>query len=503
MEVTLNASELKFKSLFERMPQPAWVIDLETLAFLEVNMAASELYGYSLLEFLSMRAYDICPDANYKTLLENSGHLHNHSNIHNFQHVNKNGELFDVEVSATSIEYEGKNARYEIIHDITGKQKVLNDIIIAKEKAEASDKLKSAFINNISHEVRTPLNGVIGFSEMLINPDVSSENKIIFNDIIRKSSVRLLKTINSYMDISMIVSGNMEVFNKQFALYPLLDEIRSEFAEPCKMKGLELRIQRPAIPSEMQLNTDPDILRKIFTHLLDNAVKFTRKGTIEFGFRKKRNTLEFFVDDTGIGIEPEKVRIIFENFMQADTSLTRGYEGSGLGLSISNGLVRLLEGELKVETAFNKGSSFYFTIPDKTIISSFATEKVRHIQLPRTTPPVILVAEDDEFNFKFIEIVLKRADFKVIRAENGSEAVKLCKNNPEISLVLMDLKMPVMGGIEATRQIKDFLPQMPVIALTAYVSSADEYDALINGCDEYIPKPVNRVKLIEMINKLL
>jgi CheY-like chemotaxis protein len=293
------------------------------------------------------------------------------------------------------------------------------------------------------------------------------------------------------------------VFKKHFALNPILGEIRDEFEEVCKNKGLELILQRPSIPSDIQLNSDPEILRKIFTHLIENAVKFTNKGAIEFGYRKKNDYLEFYVDDSGIGVEKEKIEFIFGNFMQADSSLIRGYEGSGLGLSIANGMVKLLKGELTVESELLKGSTFYFTIPGSTIVLNASPEKIIKLSPRLVTDPLILVAEDDEFNYKFIDIILKKSDFKVIRAENGAQAISICKLNPHISLVLMDLKMPVMGGIEATRKIKEFLPDIPVIALTACVSTSDEYEALLNGCDEFIAKPVDRVKLIELINKIL
>jgi len=490
--------------LFESMPQPAWIIDIETLAFLEVNNKALEQYGYSKTDFLSMTLNEICPDGGGLPATEyHAINAYPSGNALHQRHFTKNGKAIEVEISANTIEYNGKKASYELIIDVTGKRKMLDDLLAAKEIAEATDKLKSAFINNISHEVRTPLNGVIGFSEMLLNPDVTSENKAIFSDIIRKSSTRLIKTITSYMDISMIVSGNMEVFRKDFALNPLLGEIREEFDEACQIKGIELKVQRPSIPADIRLNTDPDILRKIFTHLIDNAIKFTSTGFIEFGFRKKDDSLEFFVDDSGIGIEKEKINYIFDNFIQADISHTRGYEGSGLGLSIANGLVRLLHGELTIESELLKGSTFYFTIPGSTIVMNSPAEKIVRLNPRVVTDPLILVAEDDEFNYKFIEIILKKSDFKVIRAENGAQAVSICKLNPGVNLVLMDLKMPVMGGIEATRKIKEFLPEMPVIALTAYVSTSDEYEALLNGCDEFIPKPVNRENLIELINKTL
>ncbi|MBK7029278.1 MAG: response regulator [Bacteroidales bacterium] len=380
---------------------------------------------------------------------------------------------------------------------------MLEDLVIAKDKAETSDKLKTAFINNISHEVRTPLNGIIGFSEMLVSPDITSENKALFSDIIKKSSRRLLNTITSYMDISMIVSDNMEVHTKRFPINQILDDLFKEYVQIANDKGLNTKLTRPDIPANLQLETDPDLLHKTLSHLLDNAIKFTVEGDIEFGFRKTLSSIEFFVQDTGIGIDKEKADVIFENFMQADISLTRGYEGSGLGLSIAHGLARLLGGTISVESEKGQGTTILIQLPDSLIAKYSPPETLPRIQPVYQTDPVILVAEDDEFNYKFLEIILKKANFKVLRAENGVEAIENCRTHAEICLVLMDIKMPIMGGIEATKEIKALNPNLPVIALTAYVSTQDEYEALLSGCDEFISKPVNRVKLLELMNKLL
>ena len=253
--------------------------------------------------------------------------------------------------------------------DVTEKKAAEQELIKAKEKAEAGDKLKSAFIHNISHEVRTPLSGIIGFSEMLLQPDLPPDQKTGFSEDIKKSSLRLLKTINGYMDISMIVSGNIQVCNKRFSVVHLLDEIRDEVVQDCREKGLDLSVLVPAGSDAYELNSDREILRKIFNYLVENAIKFTTRGSVRFGFRERNGRPEFLVADTGIGIDDEKAKIIFDYFMQADISISRGYEGSGLGLSIARGLVNILGGELFLESEVGKGSSFYFTIPDREFIS--------------------------------------------------------------------------------------------------------------------------------------
>lgn len=417
----------------------------------------------------------------------------------------KNGEQYWQSVSVSPL-MNGKDQFSHVVafcEDITERHNQWEELIAAKEKVDASDKLKSVLINNISNEVRTPLNGIVGFTEMLVNTEFSNENKQNFISIIRESSTCLLNTINNYMDTSMILSGETKVYTRQFHLNTLLDEVRDEFLGTCKSKGLVLNVQQPKKPIDIQLNTDQDIVNKILIHLLSNAVKYTEKGIIEFGFRKRNDIPEFFVTDSGTGIESKKVKTISEFYKQHSSNSTRSYENSALGLPIARGLVELLGGEIFVQNEKKGGTTFYFTLPDTVLVTTVSKEEVTTKHPLLTTNPVILVAEDDDFNYKFIETVLNKADFKVIRAENGVEAVNICYNNPNVSLVLMDLKMPVMGGIEATRQIKNFLPDLPVIALTAFVSSQNEQEAFLSGCEEYIKKPVDRAHLMASVGHVL
>jgi len=383
------------------------------------------------------------------------------------------------------------------------RQKSIIELQNAFAKADAGDRLKTAFINNISHEIRTPLNGILGFTEMTLNPDSTPEDNELFYTVIKKSSKRLLNTVTSYMDISMLVSGTMEIIRRPSNLHKLLNEIYNDFVEVCSAKNIELKIMKPEVSDALILNTDIEKLRKIITHLLDNAVKFTQKGTIAFGYEIKDESVEFFISDTGSGINTDALNIIFDAFMQADVSTTRGYEGSGLGLTIANGMVKLLGGKLWVDTEKGKGSIFYFTLP---VSENPVLTPVKSTEKPKTDTSVklvILVAEDDDSNYKYIEIVLLYASYDVIRAENGLEAVEYCRNHPEVRLVLMDIKMPMMDGFEATRQIRTFRPDLPVIALTAHVTTEDESAALAAGCTEYVTKPVSKTKLLEIIESSL
>jgi CheY-like chemotaxis protein len=339
---------------------------------------------------------------------------------------------------------------------------------------------------------------------MSLNPDTTPEDHELFFSVIKKSSKRLLNTITSYMDISMLVSGTMEISRRPSNLDKLIKELNVDFAEIAASKGIELKVVKPDLAEPLILNTDIEKLRKIITHLLDNAFKFTQKGTITFGYEIKDTDFEFSVSDTGTGIKTNALNVIFDAFMQADVSSTRGYEGSGLGLTIANGLVKLLGGDLRIDTERGKGSTFYFTLP-------FSENTILTLQKPVDTPkppeaeakPLILVAEDDDSNYKYIEIVLMYSSYRVLRAENGIQAVDCLRNNPDVSLVLMDIKMPLMDGFEATRQIRTFMPEIPIIALTAHVTAEDENLAISSGCNEYVTKPVSKAKLLEIIEDSL
>lgn len=380
------------------------------------------------------------------------------------------------------------------------RKKSIIDLEEALSKAEAGDKLKTAFINNISHEIRTPLNGILGFSEMILSPDSSQEDNELCYNVIKKSSKRLLNTVNSYMDISMIVSGTMEISKRPSNMDKLFDELYRDFKENCTQKGLQLILSKPKSEEVLVLKTDNEKLRKIVGHLLDNAVKFTQKGEIVFGYQLKNDSTEFFISDTGAGIRPEAINIIFNAFMSADVSTTRGYEGSGLGLTIANGMVKLLGGKIWVESDSGKGSTFYFALPftENPVLTS---RKNTEIPLANASEkPLILVAEDDDSNFKYIEIVLQYASFSVMRAENGYDAIEMCRNYSEIRVVLMDIKMPMLDGFQATKEIRAFRPDLPIIALTAHVTTEDENLAFASGCTDYITKPVSKMKLLEIIN---
>ncbi|WP_461643171.1 hybrid sensor histidine kinase/response regulator [Labilibaculum euxinus] len=390
-------------------------------------------------------------------------------------------------------------ANEELAYQNKLKEKRAVELVNAKNKAEASDHLKTAFMNNISHEIRTPLNGILGFAPLIIQSDITMEEKEEFLEILNSSSDRLLNTINAIMDISLIISGNMEVHPQPINISSLLTNTYHNFQESCMKKNLAVKMQFPDNVDNFILNTDGELLQKAVSKLVSNAVKFTTKGSITLGFELINNEIEIFVKDTGTGIEKDSQKIIYKSFMQENISDTRGHEGSGLGLSISKGIIQLLGGKIRLESKKDIGTTVFLSIPN---IAPAVSSKPKKITKPikEKKTPFILIAEDDNSCYYYEEILLKN-DNKIVRACNGQKAVDLCKMHPDITLVLMDIKMPVMDGIEATHLIKSFRKDLPIVAVTAHAQSGDAFKIKEAGCDEYISKPIKKAKLLSLIQK--
>jgi signal transduction histidine kinase len=396
------------------------------------------------------------------------------------QQLKNQNELLDIKVKERTSELENTIA----------------ELKIAKNKAEASDRLKTAFMNNISHEIRTPLNGILGFAQFIIQPDITMEEKEEFLDILNQSGKRLMNTVTDFMDISLIVSGNLVPNSKPIDISTLLTSVYHDFSDLCLKNNLEFTLQVPENTDNIFLKTDKEILQKCIFHLVDNAVKFTSKGSITMGFEINEDEFMIFVKDTGVGISEEAKERVFDSFMQENVTNTRGYEGSGLGLSITKGMMHLLGGKIRLESLKNTGTKAFLNFPNCMAITSEKIEIKENSKLIRKNP-FILIAEDDDCSFLYLETVLK--DNNILRAINGFEAVELCKHH-NIDLVLMDIKMPEMNGYDATKQIRQFNKEVVIIAQTAYGLTGDREKAIDVGCNNYISKPIKTVELQRLID---
>ena len=372
---------------------------------------------------------------------------------------------------------------------------------IEKEKAEESDKLKTAFLQNMSHEIRTPLNGILGFSNLLTIDNISKSDIKEYSGIIQRSGKRLLETVNNVLDISKIETGQIVIIKKPFSLNSLISDLYSFFYPFANSKNIILTYHKISENDKNTINSDEFKLNQIFTNLIGNALKFTESGNIDFGYEVKNNSYVFFVKDTGSGITDDMHDRIFDRFTQSNLAVSRGYEGAGLGLAICKGLIELLDGKIWVESKINIGSTFYFTLPIDTVQSSVNEEKEYSKSIIKTIKTKVLIVEDDYTSYIYLLRVLKNSNCELIWAENGSQALEFVKSEPDINLVLMDIKMPIMDGFEATKQIKKIRPKLPIIAQTAYAFSEEKEKILSIGCDDYLSKPIEPDKLLKLIDK--
>ena len=368
----------------------------------------------------------------------------------------------------------------------------------ARIKAEESDRLKSAFLANMSHEIRTPLNAILGFSRIIAEKD-NSEERLQYYDIVEKNNMRLQELINEILDLSKIESGMMEFNYAPVNLYKLCDDVKNTYRFRCQ-SGVDLIFEQS--DRSLYISTDRNRLFQIFSNLIGNATKFTQKGHISFGYKKVDNQIIFHVTDTGTGIPAEKLPKIFDRFMMANDNVA----GTGLGLSISKIIAEKLGGKIWVNSKPGKGTTFTFTIPYISVNGEVKREShtfTRYTNNKESTHKeiVILVAEDNQSNYDLIEAMIGKT-YKLVHALDGMEAIQLYeKYSP--NLILMDIKMPNLDGLDATRIIREVSPKIPVIAVSAYAYEKDKAAAIESGCNEFLTKPISPDLLKDTINKYL
>ena len=387
--------------------------------------------------------------------------------------------------------------------DISERIKAEDELIVALKKAEESDRLKSAFLANMSHEIRTPMNGIIGFSKILSSLGITQDERIEYAKILSISCNRLLKIVNDVLDISKIESGQMEVRQSAFSINKLIYEIYTFNLPIFTERNLKLLPKLSCSDNESIVIGDEQKVHQILSILLNNSLKFTSVGYVEFGYSKSKDNFEFYVKDTGIGIAVEAQESIFGRFQQEDSSISRTHEGAGLGLAIAKGMTELIGGIIWVESKKAEGSIFKFTIPNKGTDENLNEELEVNNNLNIDFGSLkLLVVEDDSVSYYLVERILTK-DFKVevIWAKDGIEAIEMINKDSTISLILMDVKMPGMDGLTATRKIKSINPDIPIIAVTAFAMGDDQTKALQAGCDDYLSKPIDADQLVQKMNK--
>lgn len=406
------------------------------------------------------------------------------------------------------IAYSPKKDFFAVVFtDVSKNKNYEKELIKAKEKAEESDRLKSAFLANMSHEIRTPMNAIIGFSEFLTNPGIDDEKKEIFTRIIQRRSYDLLRMIEDILDVSKIEVGQLKVFFTPVKLSKLLNDLYEFYQIHINtIEGISKISISLSLPDELKdkvINTDEVRIKQVLVNLIDNAIKFTKGGFVEFGVMSKSNSeVIFYVKDTGIGIEPKKHAVIFDRFRQAEeTHGSRQYGGTGLGLSIVKGILDLFHCNIWLESEIGKGATFYFNYPLLETKLENEPQTMRSIGTQNWTNKTILIVEDDAMNSLYLKELFEATGAKLLTAYSGHEALEVFNDNPQINLVLMDIRLPDNNGLKVTRLIKKKEPKVIVIAQTAYATTLDIKECLDAGCNDYISKPINPQKLTDLINK--
>ena len=381
--------------------------------------------------------------------------------------------------------------------------KKLNEYEEKAKKAEQASRMKSLFLANMSHEIRTPLNAIEGFSRVMAETD-SPEDRMKYMEIIESNNGRLLSLINDILDLSRVEAGEISIKKGMTDLNDLCHSLQNIFKFRCP-DSLQLIWNKPNM--KVTLNTDANRVTQVFSNLIGNALKHTVKGSITYGYRliNDGTDVEFFVTDTGSGIDPNDLENIFGTYVSRDADEQKGY---GLGLALCKTIVEKMDGTISVQSKLGEGSTFRFVLPFEGTIggmskNSRTTTNSRTIRSTTMTnlqnAPLILVAEDEDSNFELVRIVLSKR-YRLLRAVNGIEAVTLC-DEEQPNLVLMDIRMPGMNGLDATRIIKEVNHDIPIIALSAYAFDENIREAKAAGCDEFMAKPFRVEDLLDTVEK--
>jgi hypothetical protein len=513
-EEKIRKSEEKFRLLIKNISDTIVVIDSNGVQQY-VSPSAEKQTGYPINELQGKSIAEILHPEDLPSVLEKWQQLLANPNdvvSANYRHIHKTkGWVYLEAVGQNLLSEPSVNGVVLCVRDITERKQAEqtlfeHNLILqqAKEKAEESDRLKSVFLANISHEIRTPMNAILGFIDLLKNPNLTGEQIQSYIQIITHSGKRLLYTINDIIEISKIETGQLSTSISEIELEVLMNNCMEQYRFDCIKKGIDLKIARQIDGIKSIILSDKNKLEAILGNLINNAIKFTQFGSIEFGNYIEGSSLIFFVKDTGIGIPPDRIEAIFDRFVHADLKNTRPHEGSGLGLSIAKAYTEILNGKIWVQSDVNRGSTFMFSIPYKPVTmestDSLIVESGLEIQADEHT---VLIVDDDVYSVKLIESILANQGFRFIHANNGFEAIKYFEENPSVSLILMDIKMPGMNGLEATQRIRQINRSIPIIAQTAYALVGDKEKALEAGCTDYIPKPIDSSVLYNLIEKYI
>ncbi len=510
MQEALEENELKYRSLVEDINDVLFELDIDGF-YTYISPVITGLTGFPQQEYIGNHILDFVHPADLSKVKKDFNDLKDDKKYPSEYRMVKNDGTFIWIRSSSKLIYKTDTliGIRGIAHNISKYKEFETELIQSKEKAEESDRLKSAFLTTMSHELRTPLNGIIGFGQ-LINESTQDEDTKEYSEIISKSGHRLLGIIEDMFDISIIESGEVTIEEEKECIKELINTIfeftKQELKEENKT-NIEAKMDFDPVLNSFCLESDIAKLKQVFTKIVKNAIKFTKTGSICIGaFLDKDEEINFYVKDTGIGIANDKKHLVFERFIQLDDSNTREFGGVGLGMHLSAKIMELLNGKIWFESDEGRGTTFFFTVPGiiKKKNNEYVTYNIDSDSDSDSTDIqniTILVAEDEEANFYLLDEILKTKHYKVLRAQNGLEAVWKVKDYPDIDLVLMDIRMPQMDGVEAAARIKEIRPALPIIALTAYAFAETREKIMKQNFVDYFSKPIERIRLLEAIKK--
>ena len=497
----LETERAYFESLFESTPLAIAVLNNND-EFIDCNYHFEKLFGYTKEETLGIKTNDLIIPTNLideRNLLMKD--VCNGETIYKETvRKTKYGGLIEVSIIGKPIILKGNQISIlGIYQDITTRKEAERALLLAKEKAETSDKIKTIFLNNISHEIRTPLNGIMGFAHLALKPNVPQHNKEEYFEILQTSSDRLLNTITNYMDASLLLTNSVTPNFTDVLLSSLIFDTYEMFYDKIAKQNITFSMYLPDDSEEITVKTDIELLRKIIQQLLDNALKYTKDGRITIGFIQTKTNIELFIEDTGVGIPHEQHNNLFNHFNRTKKA-ANNLDGSGLGLSISKDFAKLIDCNIKVESIHNEGSKFSIVFNQQNI-SSEIKNPLKTYSLHKDDS-YILIADDDLTSLILLERLLRDiTQTPVVAVSNGQEAVDYFKEHPNVICILMDIKMPILDGYEATKIIKQIDNSVPIIAVTAFAMIGDENNARENGCDDYMAKPFSTNQLAYVLKK--
>ncbi|MCD6566759.1 MAG: response regulator [Bacteroidales bacterium] len=519
IEEAIKESEFKYRNLIENALVGVFSTTVEG-EFTFVNEALVNMLEYpSMLEFIPRNIQSLF--TNKKVYITFIDELKKNHQVRNFEAEFTSGTGKEI-IVIINAQLKGKTLS-GMIADITDRKedeekerKYRERLFTAKEKAEESYRLKSTFLQNMSHEIRTPINVITGFAGLIADHDLPNEQKKEFINNISKSSVNLLNIIDNILLIAKLEAKKIKIISEKCFLNRTLTDIYTSFHKEKNKKGkesIEFKLKTANKDKDLAVLTDPFRLKQIISNLLNNAFKFTHRGSIEFGYNfasdrgkdKNGKEIEFYVKDTGIGLSEDQKKYIFERFRKVENEKVKIYEGTGLGLAISKKIVSLLDGDIWVESEIGKGSTFYFTIPLQVFEKPFKEiiKKIAPTERISINGRKILIAEDNELNYLLLKAILTGAGAEILWAKDGVEAVECCVENDDIEVVLMDIRMPNMDGYQATKEIKKIRKSLPVIAVTAYSMNDEQIKSQELEFDDFLTKPVKPDMLMDTISKQL